>query len=126
MGKAVQRLEREKDVLKGLESDMEEIIGKVNQKAGSGVTVQTLKEYSAYISFLKEKIEFQKENVNSAKKNVDNYREQLVKADQEKEMLLKLKEKKHEEYMKEQLRLEQKLNDEVVSYKYSKRTENEV
>jgi flagellar FliJ protein len=52
-------------------------------------------------------------------KNVDKYREMLIKAVQEKEMLERLREKKLVLYRKEELRLEQGIVDEIISYEYS-------
>lgn len=125
LGKAIHKLEHEKDVLKSIESEREEAINQFNEKSSRGIVVEKLKEYNNYISFLMVRINQQKENVKDAQKNVDKYREQLIKAVQEREMLDKLKEKKLQEYMKEQHQLEQKLIDEVVSYKYAAKSDTE-
>ncbi len=118
LGKAMQELEHQKDILKQIENEKEICIDKINNSSSEGVSVGMLREYSSYISYLIEKAEFQKENINIAKDNVDKYREQLIKVMQEKEMLEKLKSMKFEEYRKEQMQQEQKLNDELASYKY--------
>ncbi|MCX8130322.1 MAG: flagellar export protein FliJ [Clostridia bacterium] len=120
LGKAVQKLEREKERLRNIENERDEYINKVCGESSKGIMVGKLKEYGSYISFLKEKAELQKENINYAQNVVDRYREQLIKVVQEKEMLEKLREKKHKEYLNEQLREEQKINDEITSYKYNK------
>ena len=120
LGKAVQKLEREKNKLKKLEFQKEECIENLTNKTSQGISVGKIQEYNSYISLLKEKIQLQKENINYAQSIVDKYREQLIKVMQEKEMLEKLKEKKYETYLAEQAKEEQKINDEIVSYKYSK------
>lgn len=119
LGKAIRRLENEKDILKGIESEREDYINQINSKSSGGILVEKLKEYSRYVSHLREKIALQKENVNLAQLNVDNYREQLIKVVQEREMLEKLKESKYQEFLKEQLKEEQRINDEVISFSYN-------
>jgi flagellar protein FliJ len=120
LGKAVQKLEKERDRLKTIENERNECINCFCGESSKGVIVGKLKEYGTFISFLKEKAELQKENINYAQNVVDKYREQLIKVVQEKEMLEKLKEKKYQEYHKEQFREEQKMIDEITSYKYNK------
>jgi flagellar FliJ protein len=117
LGKAMQRLEAEKQKLSRLERSKEEIIAEFNNKAKK-TTVHKLIEFNAYLSLLKSNISRQKERVNKAELDVDKIREELVKAVQERKILEKLKEKKHDEYLIEQKKLEQKTNDEIVSYKH--------
>ncbi len=117
LGKAMQRLEAEKQKLARLERSKEEIIAEFNLKTKS-TTVHKLIEFNAYLSLLKSNISRQKERVNKAVLDVDKIREELVKAVQERKILEKLKEKKHDEYLIEQKKLEQKTNDEIVSYKH--------
>lgn len=119
LGKAVQELERQKNILTELLLEREEYIESVNNKSTEGIVVGKLREYNTYITYLNDKARQQKENIKLAQNNVDKYREQLIKAMKEKEMLEKLKEKKYEEYMKEQLKEEQKLNDEIISFNIS-------
>lgn len=120
LGKAVQRLEAEKQVLSDYQAERENCVDGFAELSARGVQVVKLKEHNAYIQLLNTKIHAQKETVNLAEKDVDNYREKLVKAAQEREMLEKLKEKKRQEYKKEQLKEEQKINDEIISYNYNK------
>jgi len=117
LGKAIQRLEAEKQKLARLERNKEEIIDEFNNKAKK-TTVHKLIEFNSYLSLLKSKISRQKERVNKAALDVDKIREELVKAVQERKILEKLKEKKYDEYLIEQKKLEQKTNDEIVSYKH--------
>lgn len=126
LGKAIGKLEAEKGIHRQLEQQQEEYIAAAGSEASQGVRVDKLKEYSAYIVFLKKKMEKQKENIKLAQINVDNYREQLISVVQEKEMLEKLKEKKYREYLEEQQKMEQKLIDEVVSFKYNKQMTGDI
>lgn len=118
LGKATKRLEEEKAVLRQIEGEMHNCILKFNSESAAGVRVEKLKEYSLYVSYLKEKAGGQKDHINIAREIVDNYREQLIRVMQEKEMLEKLKEAKYQEYLKDSLREEQRINDEIISFKY--------
>ncbi len=120
LAKAIRKLEREKDLLNTIELERDQLVGQMCCESSKGIRVSSLKEYGGYISFLVQKAQIQKENINYARGNVDRYRDQLIKAVQEKEMLQKLKEKKYEEYSAEQSREEQKINDEVISYNYNR------
>jgi flagellar FliJ protein len=117
LGKAVQRLEKEKAELHRLNFSKDRLIMEFNEKSRK-TTVERLKEYNAYISVLSEKIKYQKENVNSASKNVDKVREELIKAVKDRKILDKLKEKKYDEYLIEENREELKSTDETASYKH--------
>ena len=118
LGKAVQELERQKKKLKDIEFERAIYYQEINVKSSSGISVGKLKEFSSYISHLNEKIDHQKNNIKRAQKSVDKYREQLIIAVQERKMMEKLREKKYEEFMKEQQREEQKIIDEIASYNY--------
>jgi flagellar FliJ protein len=116
LGRAIQEMESQKRILNGLIEEREVYIVNVNQMYEKGVSVAKLREYSTYISYLNDRVRVQQDNVIIARNNVDKYREKLIKAMQEKKMFDKLKDKKFEEYMKEQSKEEQKLNDEIVSF----------
>lgn len=120
LGKAMQRHEKEKETLQTLTNEMENCIAEFNIQSTKGVTVERLREFSAYLPVLKQHVQFQKEKVKYAQQDVDKYRVMLIKAVQEREMLDKLKEKQLKEFMDEQIKKEQKVVDEIVSYKYSK------
>ena len=117
LGKALRQLEKEKAVLAGIKEEKRRHILEFNEKAGKGISVKTLRDYNVYISHLNDKILLQKEKVKIASDNVDKIREELLKIIKEREILEKLKEKKFAEFLEEQLKEEQKINDEIVSYK---------
>lgn len=117
LGKAIRRLEDEKRKLRELEDELNRLSAKFNEKARKA-TVKKLIEYKEYLSLLVPKIRSQKENVNCAALNVDKVREDLLKAVKERQILEKLKEKKKEAFLLEEKELEQKINDEIVSFKH--------
>jgi len=118
LGKAIRKLEAEKHKLAQLEDALNNLINEFNEKAKKS-TVNKLIEFNEYLSLLTSKIKLQKENVNCAALNVDKVRVELIKAVKERQILDKLKEKKKDEYLLEQKKLEQKTNDEIVSYSHS-------
>ncbi len=120
LGKAIQLLEAEKRKHSELESELDGLVNEFNKKTKK-TTVRKLIEVKEYLSLLDSKIKRQKENVNSAMLNVDKIREELVKAVKDRKILEKLRDRKYEEYLLEQKRLEQKTNDEIVSYNRNER-----
>ena len=116
LGKAIKKLEDEKAKLRRLEFEKNRYILEFNEKSKK-TTVNNLIKFNNYIFFLSDNICLQKENINLASSNVDKIREELIKIVKEREILEKLREKKHEEFNKEQLRDEQRLIDEIVSFK---------
>ena len=116
LGKAIQKFEEEKAKLRRLEFEKSRYIMEFNEKSRK-TTVNNLIKFNNYISFLAVKILNQKENINLASRNVDKIREELIKIVKEREILDKLKEKKYGVFQKELLKDEQRLNDEIVSFK---------
>ena len=116
LGKAIQKFEEEKAKLRRLEFEKSRYIMEFNEKSRK-TTVNNLIKFNNYISFLAVKILNQKENINLASRNVDKIREELIKIVKERKILDKLKEKKYGVFQKELLKDEQRLNDEIVSFK---------
>lgn len=117
LGKALTELQKRIRALCALEDEKEVLIEKINAESEKGITVYKLRKYNSYLSYLNGKIDIQKEKVNEQQKVVDKYREELVKAMQERKMFEKLKEKQYEEYLHQEAYEEQRAVDEVVSYK---------
>ena len=118
LGIAIQRLEQEKRSLSELENTLDATVREFNEKTRK-TTVHELIEYNEYLSLLNSRIKSQKDNVNNAAQYVDKVREELVKAVKDRKILEKLKERHYEEFLLEQKKLEQKTNDEIVSYNYN-------
>ncbi len=118
LAKSSRKLEEEKQILVELNEQKDSYLNKMSQDMESGVPVYRLRGYNDYFAGAKVKISHQKDNVNNAQRIVDINREELVKAVQEKKILVKFKEKKQEEYQKEALKEEQKTIDELNSYKF--------
>ena len=124
LGVAIKRLEEEKEILYTMEKQKESIELEFNEKASFGTKAGELFLFSTFIEKITTDIKNQKNIIKNSEDNVDKVRERLVKAVQERKVIEKLREKEYVKYTKEQLKKEQKLNDELVSYKQTKQ-ENE-
>ncbi len=119
LGKAVQKLEEEKEIGRSLLKYRERYINEFNEKASKMVRIDELRSYTMYISRLAKNIDDQNKNIKEASDNVDKYRDELIKIVKERKILEKLREKKFNEYLIEMSKDEQKRMDEIVSYKYT-------
>ncbi len=115
---ATKELENQKGYLEELKNENDASINSLTEEVDEGIPVYRVRLYNNYLSLMKEKIVNQKENVNIAEHNVDTNREVLIKAMQERKVLEKLKDKKFDEYVKEQNKAEQLGIDELNSFKF--------
>lgn len=120
LGKAIQVLESEKDLLCALENELEECRQDLGKGFKGKITVENIKKYNLYIESLSIKIKAQNDRVNKARKYVDKIRDELLKVVKDRQILEKYKEKKYSDYMQELVKDEQKTNDEITSYKFAK------
>ncbi len=118
LARATKELENQKEYLKDLRNVNNKSMNSLTEEVDEGIPVYRVQIYNNYLSLMKEKIANQKEKVNVAERNVDKNREHLIKAMQERKVLDKLKEKKYDEYAKDQLKEEQLGIDELNSYNF--------
>lgn len=118
LARATKELEDQKAYMEELKNINNASMNSLNNEVDEGIPVYRVRLYNNYLSLMKEKIVNQKENVNIAENNVDTNREYLIKAMQERKVLEKLKDKKFEEYVKEQNKAEQLGIDELNSFKF--------
>lgn len=119
-GKALAKLEQEKSILLNLKNKKQENILSFRESINKGVKPNYIDNINKYISFIDKKVEEQTQNINKAKEIVEEKRLALLEAMKERKVLETLKEKEKENYFKEELKNEQKIIDEIVSYKYNK------
>lgn len=79
-----------------------------------GVSPAELALYTAYMAFLKEKIEWQMEAVATARKQVEEKKEELLAARKDRKILDRLRSKKYEAYLADSRKDEMKHLDEVA------------
>lgn len=125
LGKAVKRFEEEKDELQRLETDRQECMDEMKQRASQSIDVKSLREYNSFLAHLRQSVQVQKQNVRCAEGNVESCRGELVKAVQERKTLDKLKERQLWEFTRHQLAKEQKFNDEIAGYAHNKKVAGE-
>lgn len=118
-GMAVKKLELEKAVLNTLNKRREDSIAAFKANVSTAINPKESADFSNYIESLKFKIETQTIKVKKANTEVEKKREELVEATKEKKKFERLKENRHEDYIIEEKRSEQRITDEIVSYKYN-------
>lgn len=118
-GMAMKKLEAEKILLNNLNKRREDSVATFKVNVSSAINPKESADFSNYIEALKFKIEEQAIKVKKANAEVEKKREELVEATQEKKKFEKLKENQHENYIIEEKRSEQRVTDEIVSYKYN-------
>ncbi len=119
-GKAIEQLEAEKQKKVDLENEVDKTITSFKKNIDFKVEPLEFRQYNLYIDLLKKKIKAQILEIEKAEKVVEEKRQELVEAVKERKALDTLKEKDLEVYKEEEKRLEQKMVDEIVSYRYNK------
>ncbi len=119
-GKALSSLEEEKEKLNDLYNKKEVNLESFRQSIVTGVKPSYLKSINDFIAVLDKKIETQIENIEKAEVFVEEKRQNLLSCMKDRKALEALKDKAKEEFFKEELKNEQKIIDEIVSYKYNK------
>jgi len=114
---ALSILNRENRKLEQMVSELRSYMVEYKMLLKNMCTANEINSYNAYFVKQKERIEIQREIVNKARENADKIREELISVSKEKKMLEKLEEKKKEIFNKMILMKEQKLIDEIVSYR---------
>ncbi|MCX7904174.1 MAG: flagellar export protein FliJ [Caloramator sp.] len=71
-----------------------------------------------YLELLDRRIEKQAHVLNEAKERLEKARQELIKATKDRSIIEKLKEKAYEEFLEEQNKKEQRLNDDYALYLY--------
>ena len=116
-GLAVAELELEKRKKQELLDKKEEKIVEFRQHIDEILNTQKHDSYNNYIEFLKEEALRQEKVILEAQKKVEKKRQELVEAMRERKTLEKLSERQYEEFLLVQKLAEQRIVDEIVSYK---------
>ena len=119
LGQALTVLDMENKKLNFLVSKLNNYINEYKEWLNKSQSAAEIRSFNIYLTKQKEKIEIQKENVNKAKESVDRIRQELIRVSKEKEMLEKLQEKKKLIFNEMELKEEQKIIDEIISYKHN-------
>jgi len=120
-GQAMTELERERDKLRTLEIQRADTLSSFREGINSDVKPLVAGFHNSFLTWLKEAISRQIENVKKAEAEAERRRVILAEAMKERKMLETLKEKHYENFVREQNIEEQKIVDEIVSFRHGKR-----
>jgi flagellar FliJ protein len=112
--RAQNELNQEKLILSNLLKEYENL----KAKASKYKTVNELKQYQLYKYVLEERIEMQEQLIEQKTKELEEKRLDLIKAQKDRKIMEKLKEKDYENYKEEEKLNEQKFLDEMSVMKY--------
>lgn len=122
-GKALQKVEIEEAKKRSMQAELADCIQRFRDEISGGIAPQELVRYKQYINLLERRLVEQEAQIKRAKQFAESKRIELLAAVKQRKMVTKLKEKDYEAYLAEELQAEQKIVDEIVSYKYSKTEE---
>ena len=117
-GKAVAALELEKQRLIQLERERDLCIEEFRVKVEKYVDMRNLNQFNLFLERQKDLIKKQHAAIARAEAYVRQKRMELVEAMKDRKILDKLRENEFEEYLDEEKKNEQKVLDDLVSYKY--------
>ena len=116
---AIKRLEEEKDKLQELLKKQKDMSSTFNEKTSQGIEANELKLLANYIDYYKRCIKEQGIIIKMAEDYLSKCRDEVIKAAQEKKMMEKLKEIDYGKYLYNEQKEEEKLVDDLVSFKES-------
>lgn len=120
-GKAIANLEEEKEKLIMLEEKKVNNLEGFKESIELGVNPNKLQMINQFTNYIKTEIQQQILNIQKAEQIVEEKRLVLLERMKDKKALETLKEKKEDEHFQEELQKEQKIIDEIVSFKYNKK-----
>jgi len=118
-GKALQKLEEEKQKLKNLHDTLLDGIRVLQKTVEKAIPLHDIRVLNNNIDRYKQQIIVQDERVRAAEVFVEEKRQELVQAMKERKALDIVKENAMNEFLKEEDIKERKLVDEIVSFKYT-------
>lgn len=99
----------------------EKVMEEVKAYNSKIVDVQSIRAFNVYNDYMKQAIEVKHKEVQEAQKKVEEKRVALLEAVKERKILDNLKDIQNEVFMEEEKRGEQRILDDIVTYKYGKK-----
>ncbi len=118
-GKAKKRLDDEVVLLEEILSHKESVNQERDKSALINTTINDLKNYNLYLENIKDKLVQQKALVERAQNNVELTRNKLISSSIDKKTLENLKSRDFNNYLYSLKKEEEKIIDQIVSYKSS-------
>lgn len=119
-GKAKKNLDDEMKLFNEILSHIDSINCE-RDKIAASATIKDLRNYNLYLGKMKERLNYQKKAVEKAQAKVDMARNRLIASSIEKKTLENLKDRDFNNYLYRMQKEEEKIIDQVVSYKSSMR-----
>ncbi|MDR1914592.1 MAG: flagellar export protein FliJ [Clostridiales bacterium] len=120
-GLAVSELEKQRKEEERLSRERSYTTQAFRREISGNLIPKKTENYNDYLRWLKRALEDQKKIIQKAQAEVERRRAILVEAMKDRKALEVLREKRYEEYLREERVAEQKIVDEIVSYRYSQR-----
>jgi len=117
-GKALNALKKEEEKKIALLNQHSNTINEMKIEMSSGIKPAQLQQYNNFIAYILEQIRLQETVIQKAKAMAETKRQELVDAMKSRKMLETLKEHEFENYMKEEKKAEQKILDEIASFRH--------
>jgi flagellar FliJ protein len=124
LGIAIRALEYEKERLASIDAEISALNDEFRKACTGSIRTEKIKEIKAYLEVRHDDRKRQAAVVKNCEENVDKIREKLVNAMKERKVLENLREREFEKFRQQEGRDEQKLTDELVSYKESVKKDN--
>lgn len=118
-GQALAKLEEERRIKRELEGSKKKNIDDFRGGLNEAIKPLDIRSYNQFIDYLKKKIKAQEAVIKKAEAFAETKRLELVEAMKERKTLEALKEKDFEEYKVEEARAEQRIIDEIVSFRFN-------
>ena len=119
-GKALAALETEKQKKARMLLEREETIASFRESVNKLITPADVQTHNNYLGLLKAMVIKQDETIKKCEETAEIKRLELVEAMKQRKIMEKLKEKDRERFIREEQLREQKIQDETVSYRYSR------
>jgi len=117
-GKALKQLETEKQKKRQMQRERQTAIASFKEKLEKKISPADFQMHNNFLAYIKEAIARQERVIKKAEDFAEEKRLELVEAMKARKTLEKLKERDYDEYLFQAKKDEEKLTDEVISFKY--------
>lgn len=122
-GKAIQKLEEEKEKKRAIEAEAASRLDELRIEMGENISPERFINYKQYLTLLEKNAIKQEGEIKRAGNFAESKRIELVGAMKQRKMVDVLKEHDYEDFLEEEKKAEQRIVDEIVSYRYGQAEE---
>lgn len=117
LAQKIKELKLMEDELERLRQEEHAFLEQVDQRLAEGCTLEELRRYEQNKTWMKSESENLLFYISSKEKEIIQTRKELVEATKQKKIMEKLKEQEMESYQKDEQAAEDKLTDQIVTYR---------